>query len=295
MYWRMLAAIFFAVGAAYWFSKKPAAAEAGAVAARPSAVVAAAAASEPAEEEVFEVPPADIPTASAPVQPTPEVAADSVAEETEPARNYSLHLREEGQRIAAATGVSIATVAVTSRLPSTSPMAMTMRPGGCMLLLNARLPLEPGLVLTGLTLYQQHQLTFTLAHELGHCYMLTRVASRDADFLPSLSPPGKSYTFEQYVAMNSRYSEYPDLNRWNEEWADTFAAYALARAYGKEFAMSVTQERYAIRKRQERFGDVLMSNIYGGHGSLAEDAIFNVQSPLEIANLVKIGRLNTSR
>lgn len=95
--------------------------------------------------------------------------------------------------------------------------------------------------------------------------------------------------------MMGNYSEYPDLNRWNEEWADAFSAFILNRAYGREFATSVTSERYSLRKDQEKSAGVLTANVYGGHGSLTEDALFTIQSPTEIANLVKLGRLNTSR
>lgn len=296
MYWRLLAAIVFAVFAAYWFGKKPVAAPVPIAQAAPVAVpmppVRHEAVKEAAPDTIAAAPPvAPVAMQSAPA----DAAADSVDKDDEPPSTYTLDLAQEGQRIAAATGVSVANIAVSYRLPIGSPMAMTMRTNGCTLLLNAGLPFGDGLVLTGLTLYQQRQLTFTLAHELGHCYMQTRVAERDVAFLTSLSPPGKSYNFEQYAAMSAHYSEYPDLNRWNEEWADTFAAYALARAYGKDFATSITAERYSLRKRQERNGDVLTSNVYGGHGSLKEEAIFSIESPLEIANLVKIGRLNTSR
>lgn len=297
MYWRMLAAILLAVMAAYWFGKKPAA--------MPVAVARATALATPITPPHLDTRDDDAtqtePFAAAPAAPATLAAppagssADSVDGDDEPPQTYTLNLLEEGQRIAGASGVSVASITLSYRLPVGSPMAMTMRPNGCTLLLNPGLPLGEGLVLSGLTLYQQRQLTFTLAHELGHCYMLTRVAERDTGFLPSLSPPGKSYSFEQYAAMSAHYREYPDLNRWNEEWADTFAAYALSRAYGKETAQSITQERYSLRKRQEKLGDVLTSNVYGGHGSLAEGAIFSIQSPLEIANLVKIGRLNTSR
>lgn len=295
MYWRMLAAILFSVVAAYWFGRRPVAMPvAMAQVAAPATTVA------PARHlDADDGPPetlAAAPAAPAAAQAPPTGAsADSVDDDDKPPQTYSLDLLREGQRIAGAAGVSVANIALTYRLPPGSPMAMTMRANGCTLLLNAALPLGDGLVLSGLTLYQQRQFTFTLAHELGHCYMQTHVAERDAAFLPSLSPPGRSYSFEQYSAMSAHYSEYPDLNRWNEEWADTFAAYALARAYGKDFAASVTQERYSLRKRQEKYGDVLTSNVYGGHGSLAEDAIFSIQSPLEIANLVKVGRLNTTR
>lgn len=294
MYWRILAIIVVLVGASYLLGKRPhgitEAQSQGDVAGaeqRPETADGTLADGELAAEIAFAPSNADMPMPMPAVQPS---ATDAPKQDE---KSYSLALQPESRRIAAAAGVVIGAIHATDKLPPQSPMAMTFRRGACVLLVNAALPLE-GTVLNNLSAYGRRQLTFTLGHEIGHCYVLTQVAQRDATILPSLSPPGKAYSFEQYVAMMGNYSEYPDLNRWNEEWADTFSAYILNRVYGREFAMAVTSERFSLRKDQERNGSVLMSNVYGGHASLTEESLFAIRSPLEIANLVKLGRLNTS-
>jgi hypothetical protein len=294
MYWRILAAILLLVGASYFVGKR----QHISVVAPVAAAAATPQQSEITDEKIDNDAAEELAFApSTAAMPGPIVAAEILAApvaQAEPVKRYSLNIQQESLRIAAAAGVSIAAISTTDKLPPQSPMAMTYRRGSCVLLVNSALPLD-GLILNNLTIYGQRQLTFTLGHETGHCYMLTHIAQRDPAIIGSLSPPGKSYGFEQYIAMMGNYSDYPDLNRWNEEWADAFSAFILNRAYGREFATSVTSERYSLRKDQEKSAGVLTANVYGGHGSLTEDALFTIQSPTEIANLVKLGRLNTSR
>ena len=296
MYWRILAFILLAVSSSYILGRRsPVVPEAASELGERSKVRISQPSVQIAKSdqlESYSYVPANLAVSPQVSNFTPSIAGESDAQQS--VERFTLDIPQESQRIAGAAGLTIGAIQVTDDLPGQALMAMTLRRGYCVLLVNRSMPFD-GLTLFGLSAYGKRQLTFTLGHEIGHCYVMTGVARRDPAILPSLSPPGKAYGFEQYIAMMGNYSEYPDLNRWNEEWADTFSAFILSRVYGRENAVSVTNERFALRKDQEKNSGVLISNIYGGHGSLADESIFSIQSPMEIPDLVKLGRLNTNR
>ena len=227
--------------------------------------------------------------------PAPPAIVAGKAQPAEAEERFSFDLRYEAQRITAAAGVSVGAFQLTDRLPAEVPMAVVgYRKGACVLQVAADLTTE-SMMFSNLSAYGQRVLAFSLSHEIGHCYVLTHIAHQDAAILPSLSPPGRTLNAEQYIVMLGKYSEFPDVNRWNEEWADAFAVFILNKVYGKPYAVTVASEIYAMRKGQEHDESVMVSNVYGGHASLADSALFTIQSPLEIANIIKADRLNTTR
>lgn len=213
---------------------------------------------------------------------------------TEAEKGVTLDIPLESYKIAEATGLVIGAIQLSNKLPPEAPMAMNFRHDGCLLLLSDSLPLD-GMKITGLSADGKRLLVFALGHEIGHCYVLTHIVARDPAILPTLAPPGNAYRFDEYVGMIGKYNEFPDLNRWNEEWADAFSIFALGKIYGNEYAETLAREVYALRKDQEKNGSVLVANVYGGHASLAEKTLLTIQSPLDIAEVVKRGRLNTNR
>ena len=295
MRWRILAVVAMLVGVLYGFHTQPrdAAKISGRVQiiAKPADDKVIVASTDNPQPENVSFAPIDLPA-------LPQISvtdlASSGATPAKPETAVTLDILLESRQIAEATGLLIGAVQLSDKLPEGAPMAMNFRHDECLLLLSNSLPLE-GMKITGLSNYGKRLLVFALGHEIGHCYVLTHILAHDPAILPTLSPPGRAYRFDEYAAMIGKYSDYPDLNRWNEEWADAFSIFALAKVYGKEYGETVANEVYSIRKDQEKNGGVQVANVYGGHASLAEKSLLTIQSPLDIASVVKLGRLNTKR